>query len=511
MFDIPESKIAIVNWFSKNDSETLMYAPHDDQVIATSRKRHADPQEWAPQTKRWTSEEVENNGQIAQQSESFAEFMAGNQQFEQAGWGDHGWNHRPEQQLPPGQTQQQFYQDLNQQHYQYYGMIPQNQQQIHYHQPGQHIYQQTSQQTEQVGQEYPPQQHTPPSNIQPYDQQNQQTQEYYQYQTPQNRFQSQQNIDTPSSSQSTPNLGNVSSNSETSPNIIGNQSNEQIEENYEEGEDEEVGSQGNVEVPAADIALQRSISLEKQRVEWLRRRENRKIQGPHMIPNWDKSRDHEVFDVVGGRLAIVGNLTKYRLTVEELRRRIEGPESLNISQLNCLFRKAKRKNGTEHIRRQLWDEYGIEIRNAQRTSCLQSKFTPFLEEEARVLAQDFDSLTATYFPSEEIAKMCIESLKRCDHPPAKLRMTSLCLPKTTGEPEIIYGYQPLDEGMELYSNRCHGFGIHNMNTWFREIYKTFQIVQRAFDSEIEQQQQHQQIQEHQHHENVYAPQVDNFY
>jgi transcription factor AP-2 delta len=63
--------------------------------------------------------------------------------------------------------------------------------------------------------------------------------------------------------------------------------------------------------------------------------------------------DYETYCTVPGRLTLLSNLKKYRVSIAEIRRRIEPPECLNASILGGILRKAKNKDGGRLLREQL--------------------------------------------------------------------------------------------------------------------------------------------------------------
>jgi len=61
----------------------------------------------------------------------------------------------------------------------------------------------------------------------------------------------------------------------------------------------------------------------------------------------------EIFCTVPGRLTLLSNMKKYRVSVAEIQRRLSPPECLNASVLGGILRKAKNKDGGKILRDQL--------------------------------------------------------------------------------------------------------------------------------------------------------------
>jgi hypothetical protein len=61
----------------------------------------------------------------------------------------------------------------------------------------------------------------------------------------------------------------------------------------------------------------------------------------------------ETYCSVPGRLTLLSNLKKYRVSIAEIQRRLSPPECLNASILGGILRKAKNKDGGRLLREQL--------------------------------------------------------------------------------------------------------------------------------------------------------------
>ena len=73
---------------------------------------------------------------------------------------------------------------------------------------------------------------------------------------------------------------------------------------------------------------------------------------------------------------------KHAVTVGEILRRVESPETLNISMLGPILRKAKSKNGSLYLRQKL-QRIGIELPQGRRKTAHSTLFTLLTESKCK--------------------------------------------------------------------------------------------------------------------------------
>ncbi|KAI6182545.1 Transcription factor AP-2-beta [Aphelenchoides bicaudatus] len=182
------------------------------------------------------------------------------------------------------------------------------------------------------------------------------------------------------------------------------------------------------------------------------------------------------FCFVPGRLSLLSSSAKYEVTVDEIGRRINPPESLNASVLGSILRRAKAKDGGKSLRDKL-KTHGLVLPAGRRKASNVNSLTALVEHEASQLAGDFERLCENDFPARSMAEyltrhsdsMALEQRKQLIHLTKQLigefceilskDGSPLCsnnLPSHTLEPSI---QKPLTH----FSLVTHGFGSRAVN------------------------------------------------
>ncbi|CAD5210012.1 unnamed protein product [Bursaphelenchus xylophilus] len=130
------------------------------------------------------------------------------------------------------------------------------------------------------------------------------------------------------------------------------------------------------------------------------------------------------FCSVPGRLSLLSSAAKYKVTVGEIQRRINPPESLNASVLGGILRRAKSKDGGKSLRDQL-KVVGLTLPAGRRKASNVNSLTALVEYEASQLAVDFDKLCENDFPSKEMAEYIFKT--RCQDEAVREQRKSMIL------------------------------------------------------------------------------------
>ncbi|CAI2340138.1 unnamed protein product [Caenorhabditis sp. 36 PRJEB53466] len=183
---------------------------------------------------------------------------------------------------------------------------------------------------------------------------------------------------------------------------------------------------------------------------------------------------NECIAEVDGRLPVVGDRSKYKLTVAELQRRVSGPESMNQSSMHALFRL------------EMLEKYGI-LFTAHHRQRNPNSFSYLLEEEATRFAQDIDMLYKAFFPSDPIGRGMIEKMLASGKTPDAIEiilqngvtaMSGLVKTLESRQPTIVYKERrvkgnSLDSDYEQVSALTHGFAHPTSITNYRFMQAAF--------------------------------------
>uniref|UniRef100_A0A914QMK6 Transcription factor AP-2 C-terminal domain-containing protein n=1 Tax=Panagrolaimus davidi TaxID=227884 RepID=A0A914QMK6_9BILA len=119
------------------------------------------------------------------------------------------------------------------------------------------------------------------------------------------------------------------------------------------------------------------------------------------------------FCAIPGRLALLSQNKKVRVTLAEIQRRIAAPECLNASLLSAILRKAKNREGGKVLSNDL-AKHNISLAAGRRKSAPNTAFTALVESDALTLAKDFHELSDKHFPFNDIAYEFIKTIHSMD-------------------------------------------------------------------------------------------------
>ncbi|KAL3122050.1 hypothetical protein niasHT_005702 [Heterodera trifolii] len=222
--------------------------------------------------------------------------------------------------------------------------------------------------------------------------------------------------------------------------------------------------------------------------------------------------NYETYCSVPGRLTLLSNQKKYRVSVGEIQRRLAPPECMNASILGGILRKAKNKDGGRLLREQL-HMYGVELAVGRRKQSALSCFSSMVEQEAVQLAMDFRTICQRDYPIQAVASHSLADVSNVQDAyirrmelfyAGKLLNRILDLHKADQSPKTITE-QPKSEptedigveqnlnpevqaGLAHFSLLTHGFGGHSvqavLETMIRVINECNGVLTRKYQSPI---------------------------
>ncbi|KAI1733296.1 transcription factor AP-2 domain-containing protein [Ditylenchus destructor] len=212
---------------------------------------------------------------------------------------------------------------------------------------------------------------------------------------------------------------------------------------------------------------------------------NSSIQYRHQHLKFDPNME---YCQVSGRLALLSNAKRYKITLGEIYRRISPPECLNAS--------AKKTDGGNQLRQEL-NRHGMSLPPGRRRMHACTTFTSLCEEEARQMGVDYYLLSKDFFPSSHLAQFMMKPIKgdlqessrklcavqNASQIMEELRFVvehmnreSMQFPPilSTDGTEATQAQNDAKEGVFKFSRLTHGFGpIAMLTAWdsFREFLK----------------------------------------
>lgn len=185
-------------------------------------------------------------------------------------------------------------------------------------------------------------------------------------------------------------------------------------------------------------------------------------------------KDEEVLFHVPSRL---NHISKNKVTLAELKRRIAAPECLNSSFLGIYLRLAKTKEVGKELRENL-AKHGISLPSGRRKGIQNTVFTCLVEEEATQLGRDMHTLVQQHYPIRPLIDMAAR--KSVSHPEERKRdligairildelngmFNELQTPLATRVQNNVPIHNELEVGMNHFSLITHTFGPINQSTW----------------------------------------------
>ncbi|CAL2031173.1 unnamed protein product [Caenorhabditis brenneri] len=184
------------------------------------------------------------------------------------------------------------------------------------------------------------------------------------------------------------------------------------------------------------------------------------------------------FDNVHGRLGLGQSQFNYKVTPEEVRRRIEGVEKLNTSNMASNLRKTKLKHGGEIMRTQL-AHHGVKCDLYGHRNEAATRVISMVEGEALHLAADLEKICQQSYPARQIAEEVIKDAEGNVELMDALSDTASFLecmsamsdafkavdPPLSGVVPKASKNQTLNHSMEKLSQATHGLGVATQRIW----------------------------------------------